>query len=113
MSKTFKVGDVAIIQNMSHFFERNGMEVEIVGGLKMRIAVQVATGVMVNQMMYLVQWPDGEITGQQHHELRPKQPPRRELDEVVSWESVGWMPMDVKLDQAIKQALKDSVKERA
>jgi hypothetical protein len=31
----------------------------------------------------------------------------------VSWESVGWMPMDVKLDKAIKQALRDNVKERA
>lgn len=113
MSKTFKIGDVAIIQNMSHFFERNGMEVTIIGNLQMRLLQKHATGEIFIEHAYLVEWPDGERSAQLPFELRPKNPPRREQDEVVSWESVGWMPMDVKLDRAIKQALKDSVKERA
>ena len=113
MSKTFKVGDVAIAQNLIHYSEDNGKEVEIIGPLQKRFWKSPRTGEIGSGMCYLVLWPDGNTTAQDPYTLRPKQPPRREQDEVVSWESVGWMPMDVKLDRAIKQALKDSIQERA
>ncbi len=44
MSKTFKVGDVAIIQNMTHYLERNGTEVTIIGNLQLRHMHKYATG---------------------------------------------------------------------
>lgn len=113
MSKTFKVGDVAIIQNLLYWPELNGQEVEILRELEERAWRCDKSGYEGFSLCYVVLWPNGEITAQKPHELRLKKPPRREQDEVVSWESVGWMPMDVKLDRAIKQALKDNVKERA
>jgi hypothetical protein len=61
----------------------------------------------------MVRWASGHEEPVRIFNLRPKRPPRRDIDEVVSWESVGWMPMDVKFDRAIRQSLRDQVRERA
>jgi hypothetical protein len=110
MSK-LKVGDIAITQNMVFEPQWNGHEVEIIGGLEMRAWIGTS-GTLGEGMAYLVRWPDGAETAQGPNELRLKRPPRP-IDELVSWESVGWMPMDVKLDRAIKQALCDQVRVKA
>jgi hypothetical protein len=109
MSKQFKVGDVAIIQHAKKLHYMNGEEVEIARGL----GLNPAYGRHQEYMGYQVKDKTGRLWFVHPVQIRPKRPPRRDIDEVVSWESVGWMPMDVKLDKAIKQALRDNVKERA
>jgi hypothetical protein len=113
MRKLFKVGDVCIGQNFVRDLEYNGMECVVVGGLEVREWYRSDTGEGGCDINYLVRWENGEVCCQQPFYLRAKQPPRHWLNEVVSWETVGWMPMDVKLDRAIKQALKDQVREKA
>lgn len=111
MNYVFKVGDICIGQHFLRHTEYNGMECEIIGGLDLR-QWGAADGRMGEDMSYRVRWADGTVSNQLGHNLRPKRP-RHWLNEVVSWETVGWMPMDVKLDRAIKQALKDQVREKA
>lgn len=113
MNYVFKVGDVGIGQNFVNDPTRNGMECEIIGGLEMRLSFTESRREFTRGLRYQVKWADGLTTDQEAYYLRPKRPPRHWLNEVVIWESVGWMPMDVKLDRAIKQALKDQVREKA
>jgi hypothetical protein len=82
-------------------------DVRVIGGMEWR---ESWTGLL---LCYVVKAIDGAVFFAEPHELFPKRPPRRNIDEVVSWESVGWMPMDVKLDRAIKESLRDRVRERA
>lgn len=113
MSKTFKVGDICIGQYFVNQPKFNNMEGKIVSTLSNDHLLSMEGESLGVCSYHFVQWGNGDIYPARLQNLRPKQPPRREQDEVVSWESVGWMPMDVKLDRAIKQALKDNVKERA
>jgi hypothetical protein len=117
MSKPFKVGDIAILQHGRNYPELDGEEVEIIEGLAVRtISVQGKKVFAACYRIVLVNKPMPEGHRWFHsepHQLRPKRPPRRAIDEVVRWESVGWMPMDVKLDRAITEMLRNQVGERA
>ena len=114
MTNYFKVGDVCIGQNLFISQEYNGMECVVTGGLAIRAGYSASTGKDIGDILcYRVKWADGTESAQRPHELRLKRPPRRDIDEVVNWESVGWMPMDVKLGKAIKQAMRDKMRERA
>lgn len=112
MNNVFKVGDVCVGQYFLTHTEYNGMECEVIEGLALR-RWYTDSGRAGEDLCYRVRWANGYVSSQQGYNLRPKRPPKRAIDEVVSWESVGWMPMDVKLDRAIKQALKDQVREKA
>lgn len=113
MSKQFKVGDVAIGQGFSIDVQLNGMECEIISPLQSSRMHNRYTGEPYGVCAYhMVRWANGTEDPVRIINLRPKRPPRRAIDEVVSWETVGWMPMDVKLGRAIKQALKDQVREK-
>jgi hypothetical protein len=115
MSKTFKVGDVAVLRvdaartpaQETGLLAYDRTDVRVIGGLAQR---ESWTGLL---FCYVVAAIDGAVFFAEPHELFPKRPPRRAIDEVVSWESVGWMPMDVKLDRAIKEMLRNQVGERA
>ena len=115
MSKQFKVGDVAVLRvdvantppQERRLLTYDRTDVRVIGGLEWREAL---TGLL---RCYEVTAIDGAVFFAEPHELFPKRPPRRDIDEVVRWESVGWMPMDVKLDRAIKESLRDQVRERA
>lgn len=111
MSKTFKVGDICIGHSFVHDTFKNGQECRIACRLGWDMVVY--KGETISGDWWSVIWNDGDESRVRAQNLRLKKPSCREQDEVVSWESVGWMPMDVKLDRAIKQALKDNVKERA
>jgi hypothetical protein len=93
--------------------DRNGLECVILQGLAVRRTHNVVLGIEGEFPGYLVEWSDGQVAHVRPERLQRKRLPRRAIDEVVSWESVGWMPMDVKLDRAIRQSLRDQVRERA
>jgi hypothetical protein len=115
MSKQFKAGDVAVLRvdvantpsQERGLLAYDRTDVRVIGGLAWRESL---TGPLY---CYVVAAIDGAVFFAEPHELFPKRPPRRAIDEVVRWESVGWMPMDVKLDRAIRQSLRDQVRERA
>jgi hypothetical protein len=115
MSKPFKVGDVAVLRidvartpaQETGLLAYDRADVMVIGGVDWR---ESWTGLL---LCYVVKAIDGAVFFAEPHELFPKRPPRRAIDEVVSWEFVGWMPMDVKLDRAIRQSLRDQVRERA
>jgi len=115
MSKPFKVGDVAVLRidaartpvQETGLLAYDRADVMVIGGVDWR---ESWTGLL---LCYVVKAVDGAVFLAEPHELFTKRPPRRAIDEVVRWESVGWMPMDVKLDRAIRQSLRDQVRERA
>jgi hypothetical protein len=113
MSKQFKVGDVCVGRGFVVNTDRNGLECVILQGLAVRHAHNLELGIKSEFPGYLVEWSDGQVAHVRPETLHRKRPPRRDIDEVVSWESVGWMPMDVKLDRAIKESLRGRVRERA
>lgn len=94
MSAQFKVGDICVGQNLIYCPEINGMECTIVEGLEMRKWV-LDNGEKGESLTYVVIWSDGERTAQAPHELRRKQPPKREIDTVVSWKNCAWQPAGV------------------
>jgi hypothetical protein len=112
MSKQFKPGQEVIGQQFKSAPEWNGLEGVVLEYLGFRHCGHLGRS-LGHHHAYSVRWSDGSVASVVERNLRPKRPPRRDIDEKVSWESVGWMPMDVKLDKAIKQALRDQVKERA
>jgi hypothetical protein len=115
MSKQFKAGDVAVLRidaastppQERKLLAYDKEDVTVIGGLGWR---ESWSGPLY---CYEVTAMDGAVFFAEPHELFPKRPPRRDIDEVVRWESVGWMPMDVKLDRAIKESLRNQVRERA
>jgi hypothetical protein len=111
MNYVFKVGEICIGQNFLTNTECNGMEREIIGGLELR-EWMTPDGRKGMDMSYMVRWADGHECSQIGYNLRPKRPPKRAIDEVVSWETVGWMPFEVKFDRAIKQSLRDQLREK-
>jgi hypothetical protein len=113
MSKLFKVGDICIGQNFVTNVSRNGMEGVVIGGLAVRTARNRVDHVVRTKVGYLIKWTDGVVGHVGPHNIRPKKPPRHRLNEMVSWETVGWMPFEVKFDRAIKQSLRDQLREKA
>jgi hypothetical protein len=114
MSKQFKVGQICIGQGFSIDVQLNGMECEIISPLQYSHLRSRNTGESYGICAYhMVRWASGHEDPVRIFHLRPKRPPPRDIDEVVRWESVGWMPMDVKLDRAIREMLRNQVRERA
>lgn len=91
----FKVGDICVGQNFTNAVARNGMECTIIGGLEWRTWQDGGSSGV--DMLYLVEWDDGEISGQPHYQLRRKQPPKREIDTVVAWGDCAWRPTAVRM----------------
>lgn len=113
MSTQFKVGDACVGRGFVVDTDRNGLDCVILQGIAVRPTYNRALDLESRFAGYLVEWSDGAVAHVRPERLYLKRPPRRDIDEVVKWESVGWMPMDVKLDRAIKEALRDQVRERA
>lgn len=88
----FKVGDVCIGQNYVLSTERNGLECEILEGLQDRFFRNNHTQSLEYGQAYLVRWSDGDVWAVKHYQLRKKQPPKREIDTIVSWENCAWSP---------------------
>jgi hypothetical protein len=110
MSKQFNVGDVCIGRGFIVNTDRNGLECVILQGLDERQTYNLALDLTSKFAGYLVEWSDGSVAHVRPERLYLKRPPRRDIDEVVRWESVGWMPMDVKLDRAIREMLRNQVR---
>jgi hypothetical protein len=94
MSEQFKVGEIVIGQNHVYHTHHNGMEAEIIGALEMRRCIRLG-GVVEMKLAYEVRWADGDVLFQVPHTLRRKQPPKREIDTVVSWKNCAWQPTGV------------------
>jgi hypothetical protein len=89
-SETFAIGEVAVLCNLTILTHRNGLEVEIIGGLENRPAIRT-NGDHVVILGYEVRDPTGEITITAPHRLRKKRPPRNDL-QVVRWDQCPWQP---------------------
>ena len=92
MTAAFKVGDVATGQAFVYNTEYNGMDCEIIAPLASYWAKHPAGHTRVAQF-YRVRWPDGSVNLVRPIHLRPKKPPRREIDTVVSWADCRWQPV--------------------
>lgn len=78
MEGQFKIGEVLVGQNFVICPEFNGCECVVVGALKMREGINVATGLLATDLQYAVQWSTGKITNARPYLLRRKQPPAGE-----------------------------------
>ena len=88
----FEVGEIVIGQNFITSPNRNGMECEIVGSLKMHKSYNRIRGAWKEAVGHEVKWSDGKITYQESHYLRKKKPP----EELSNWEEIqkltNWSP---------------------
>lgn len=89
----FKVGEIAILQNCIYDPSYNGEECTVLGRFT-GLGYHLKTGAieyMKNE--YLVETVRGDKVAVRHYQLRKKQPPKREIDQVVSWENCAWSPV--------------------
>ena len=84
----FRVGDLAVGKEAQFYFERNGMQCEIIGPLEFR-TYDCPRGTFT-QPCYLVRWSDGRVTCARPHQLMRIPPPKRE--DVGEWELCPWRP---------------------
>lgn len=75
----FKVGEIAIIQNLINDITNDGTEVEVIEDLDLR-STRFKVGI-VETMCYVVRRPDGLVWHCLPHQLRKKESP-----DVSTWE---------------------------
>lgn len=76
MSEQFKVGEVLVGQNHVVHTDRNGMQCEVLGELRMRTGRSAALGgALKTSLQYLVQWADGRVWNAAPQYLRRRKPP--------------------------------------
>lgn len=95
----FKVGEILIFQHAEQQLDRNEKECELIGGWELRQCGVVNHAqqriITEDRMCYRIQFRDGAIFNCQPHQLRRPKPPKRELDQKVSWENCAWSPHKV------------------
>ncbi len=96
MADKFEIGEVAIyVRPGSPYY---GQEVEILGGLTRYEPTQDHLGLEAApyvgyQISSLI--GDDWVMVSRPEWLRKKKPPRREMDQIVSWEDCAWRPATV------------------
>lgn len=78
MSDTFKIGEVAILQNCEYYPELNGVEVTIMSTLGKRATTNM--GVITAHLTDLMH--DGVYISAQPYKLRKKRPPQNDTGEI-------------------------------
>lgn len=92
MSAHFEVGAAVIGVGFVGAIKLNGAEgviAEYWGDIE---TLGVTTQRICKGHTYLVAWASGRKDVVKHHNLRRKQPPKREIDTVVSWQDCAWKP---------------------
>lgn len=90
----FRIGEIAIGQNIIGYPEYNGMECEIIRGLCSRRIHNGLTGEdMGVRDVYRVKWADGERSSQEPHQLRKKHEPGNWDDLKDEYGKIIWIPM--------------------
>jgi hypothetical protein len=77
VSDTFKVGEIAILQNGSVYIELNETECEIIGGLEMRKGRDPVTFQSTAGEMYLIRAVNNKVLNVYPRNLRKKRPPQQ------------------------------------
>lgn len=78
MSFGFKVGEIAILQNTTYHHEYEGSECEVVDTLKPRNVVDMGPVTASIKVQYMIRLPDGMKLAAAPHQLRKKEPPKKD-----------------------------------
>lgn len=96
MSELFKVGEIVVGQNMILVPHLNGVDLEVIGDLELRVFLDAITGkVNPAEFRYLIRCPDGIEWAALPHQLRRKQPPQSYTGELRIIELFNVQPVKV------------------
>lgn len=95
MTDKFEIGEIAVLVGLAYYPELNGTECTILDGPRQKTTFGWRSGVTHDGIQYRVETSFGDKGWVLPQNLRKKKPPRREIDQVTTWDKVLWRPREV------------------